>query len=108
MKCTRKRMLPAHACNHEVKERPHTLVHGSILDVANGGSLHNVAHEVAVDGLVLGHAAAAVIAADGLDVATTVLAASVVPALLGLLNGKGESRGGGGSLHVPAKSAHCQ
>lgn len=49
---------------------------------------------MAADGLILGDAAPAVVATDGLDVAATVLVAAVVPALLSLLaNGEGGGSG---------------
>lgn len=87
MKRAHERTGTSHSCtanSHQAKHPTHTLVHGSLLDIPNGGSLDHVAHKVTADGLVLGHAAAAVVAAHGLDVAAAVLVAAVVPALLSL------------------------
>ena len=48
----------------------------------NGGRLDHVANGESLDGLVLGCAAGAVAAADGLDVATTLLVTTVGCSLL--------------------------
>jgi hypothetical protein len=61
-----------------------TLVDKSLSDITDGSQLDHRADGVALDGLVLGDAAGAVGAADGLNVATTVLVASVVSSLDGL------------------------
>lgn len=54
------------------------LVDASHCDVPHGGSLHDVADDKLLDGLVLGHATSAVGAPYGLDVTATVLGATVV------------------------------
>lgn len=53
-------------------------------DVPHGRCLHDVPDHKLLDGLVLGDAAGAVGAADGLHVATALLGTTVVPPLLGL------------------------
>lgn len=64
-----------------------TLVDKSLSDITDGSQLDHRTNGVTLDGLVLGDAARAVGAADGLDVAATVLVASVVSSLDGLLIG---------------------
>lgn len=67
-----------------------TVEHAGLGDVPDGGCLHDVPDDELLDGLVLGHAAGTVGAADGLDVATALLGASIIPSLLGLWR-EGES-----------------
>lgn len=55
-------------------------------DVPHCRSLHDVPDDKLLDGLVLGHAAGTVGAADGLHVPTALLGATVIPPFLGLLN----------------------
>merc|ERR1719463_22979 len=65
-----------------VELREHeSLVHTGVPDVALGGRVHHVPDLEALDGLVLGHAPAAVAAADDGGVAVPVLGAPVVAAL---------------------------
>jgi len=61
-----------------------TLVDKSLSDITDSSQLNHGADSVTLDSLVLGDAAGAVGAADGLDVATTVLVASVISSLEGL------------------------
>jgi hypothetical protein len=61
-----------------------TLVDRGILKITNSGTLDHVTDGETLDGLVLGDAASAVEAADRLDVATSVLVATVVSSLGGL------------------------
>lgn len=53
-------------------------------DVPDGCGLHDVPDDELLDGFVLGDAAGAVGAADGLDVAAALLGPTVVPPLLPL------------------------
>lgn len=55
-------------------------------DVPHCRRLHDVPDDKLLDGLVLGHAAGTVGAADGLHVPTALLGATVIPPFLGLLN----------------------
>jgi hypothetical protein len=72
---------------YDVRNLMLTLVDKSLSDITNGSQLDHRADGVTLDGLVLGDAARAVGAADGLDVAATVLVASVVSSLDGLFKG---------------------
>lgn len=56
-------------------------------DITDGGSLHDVADHELLDRLVFGHATGTVGAAHGLHMATVVLVASSITALLGHLAG---------------------
>ena len=58
------------------------LVDAGLADVTDGSGLNHVSDAEALDSLVLRHHAVAVGAADGLDVATTALVASVRCSLL--------------------------
>lgn len=58
------------------------LVDRLLRDISNGGSLNHVSDEVSLDGLVLGDHSSAVRAADGGNVSSSLLAASVVSSLL--------------------------
>ena len=66
-----------------------TAVHTGIRDVSHGGSLHDIPDYELLDGLVLGASLGAVGAADELDVSTSMLVTSVVPALGGHLDDRG-------------------
>ena len=61
-----------------------TLVDKSLSDITDSSQLDHRANGVTLDGLVLGDAAGAVRAANGLDVAASVLVASVISSLEGL------------------------
>lgn len=61
-----------------------TIKHTGLRDVPHSCSLHNVPDDKLLDGLVLRHAAGTVGAADGLDVATSLLRTPVIPPFLGL------------------------
>jgi hypothetical protein len=75
-----------HTHTHKSKsDKLLTLVDKSLSDITDGSQLDHRTNGVTLDGLVLGDAARAVGAADGLDVAATVLVASVVSSLDGLL-----------------------
>ena len=56
-----------------------------LLDITERASLDHGADEEALDGLILGGQAAAAVAVDSAGVATTVLGAAVIAALLGHL-----------------------
>ena len=58
-------------------------------DVPDGGGLHDVPDDELLNGLVLGASLGAVGAADELDVSTSMLVTSVVPALGGHLDDRG-------------------
>jgi hypothetical protein len=74
-----------------------SLVDRGVGDVADGGSVDNVANNEALDGLVLRAAASAVEATHGVDVTPVLLVTTVVAALLshgcGKLAGRKEKRG---------------
>lgn len=61
-----------------------TIEHAGLGDIPDSSGLHDVPDDEFLDGLVLGHAAGAVGAADGLHVPTALLGTPVVPPLLGL------------------------
>ena len=60
-----------------------SIVHARLLDVPDGGLLHDVPHLKPLDRLVLGAALGAVGAADVLHMAAAMLVAAAVPALEG-------------------------
>lgn len=61
-----------------------TVEHTGLGDVPHSRCLHDVPDDKLLDGLVFGHAAGTVCAADGLNVATALLGTAVVPPFLGL------------------------
>lgn len=74
-----------------------TVEDAGLRDVPDGCGLHDVPDDELLDGFVLGDAAGAVGAADGLDVAAALLGPTVVPPLLRLRWDWGRGEGGGGA-----------
>lgn len=64
-----------------------TIKHASLGDVPNSSSLNNVLDDKLFDGLVLGHTASTVAAADGLHMPTALHSTTAVPSLLSLNKG---------------------
>lgn len=72
---------PAPAGKPHPDQKELTLVDGGLGEITETGSLNHIANGEALDGLVLGDAAAAVQAADADNVAASLLSASMVTAL---------------------------
>ena len=77
----------------------HTSVHAGLADVTDGRTLYHVPHGESLDGLIFGHTARTVRATDWVNVATSLLVATVVSSLFRLWDKVLVTGGSGSSIH---------